>query len=112
MEQQSRRWLLAAGAVVALAATAGHASALDRRVNIVNNTGYTIVEFYASSVGQNSWQEDILGRDVLPSGSSVTINIDDGTGYCKYDFRAKFEDGDIVEKQGVNVCEIGTFTYN
>lgn len=86
--------------------------ALDRRVEIVNQTGYTIQEFYASSVGQKSWQEDILGRDVLPSGSSVVINIDDGTGYCKYDFRAVFEDGDIVEQADVNVCEIGRFTFN
>ncbi len=86
--------------------------ALDRRVNIVNNTGYTIQEFYASSVGSKSWEEDILGRSTLPSGSSIVINIDDGTGYCKYDFKAVFEDGDVVEKGGVNVCEIGTFTFN
>jgi len=88
------------------------ANALDRRVKIVNQTGYTIERFYASSVGQKSWEEDILGKQVLPSGSSVVINVDDGTGYCKYDFRAVFEDGDVLDKSGVNVCEIGTFTYN
>ena len=98
---------------LAVVLTSGSPSlALDRRVEIVNQTGYTIQEFYASSVGQNSWQEDILGRDVLPSGHSVVINIDDGTGYCQYDFRAVFDDGDIVEQAAVNVCEIGTFTFN
>ena len=49
---------------------------------------------------------------MLPSGHSVVINIDDGTGYCQYDFRAVFDDGDIVEQAAVNVCEIGTFTFN
>ncbi len=88
------------------------ASALDRRVRIVNNTGYSIVEFYASNTGTSDWQEDILGPDMLPSGSSVMINIDDGTGYCKYDFLAIFDDGDELVRSGVNVCEIGTFTYN
>jgi len=102
--------LAMAGALCA--ASALPAAALDRRVRIVNNTGYTIVQFYASNTGTSDWQEDILGNDTLPSGSSVTINIDDGTGYCKYDFLAIFNDGDELVKTGVNVCEIGTFTYN
>ncbi len=88
------------------------AAALDRRVKIINNTGYTITHFYGSNTGAKSWQEDILGQDLLPSGSSVTINFDDGTGYCIFDFKAVFEDGDELIDEGVNVCELGTFTYN
>ena len=83
----------------------------DRRVNIVNQTGFTIMEFYASSVGQNNWQEDILGANVLPAGRSVVVNIDDGTGYCLYDLKAVFEDGDEAVKYRVNVCEISTFNF-
>jgi hypothetical protein len=100
---------VAAGLILSSAFTA---SALDRRVVIVNNTSYTITEFYASSVGVDSWEEDILGTDVLPSGAQVRVNVDDGTGYCKYDFKAVFDDGDEAVKKGVNVCEIGTFTFN
>lgn len=88
------------------------AHALDRRVTIVNETGYTIVKFYGSNTGSDNWEEDILGQDVLPSGSSVVINFDDASGYCKFDFRAVFDDGDELVKQGVNICEISTFTYN
>ncbi len=88
------------------------ASAEDRRVRIVNNTGFTMVEFYGSNTGTDSWQEDILGNDVLPSGSSVMIDFDDGTGYCIFDFKAVFEDGDELTDFGNNVCELGTFTYN
>jgi hypothetical protein len=87
------------------------ASAYDRRVVIVNKTSANINEFYASSTGARSWQEDILGNEVLQSGDSVRINIDDGTGYCKYDFRAVFEDGTESVKRGVNVCEVGKFTF-
>ena len=50
-------------------ASALPAAALDRRVEIINNTGFTIVEFYGSNTGSDSWEEDILGTDVLPSGS-------------------------------------------
>lgn len=86
--------------------------ALDRRVRIVNETGFTIVRFFGSNTGTDEWQEDILGDDVLPSGSAVIINFDDGTGYCKYDLRAVFDDGDVVTQTDVNICEIGTFTFN
>lgn len=103
------RFAIAASLV---ATTALPAAALDRHVRIINNTGFTIIEFYGSHTDATSWQEDILGSDVLPSGSSVNINFDDGTGYCIFDFKAIFSDGDKLEKYGVNVCEIGTFTYN
>jgi hypothetical protein len=99
-------------AVGMILAAALPAAALDRHVVIVNNTSYTINEFYASSVGVNNWEEDILGKHVLKPGQSVNINVDDGTGYCKYDFKAVFDDGDEVVKNRVNVCEVGTFTFN
>ena len=61
--------------------------------------------------GTNDWQEDILGSDILPSGSSVVINVDDGTGYCKYDFKAVFEDGDTAISPDNNVCELSEFNF-
>ena len=105
--------LLARAALAAsLCLAVTSAQALDRRVNIVNNTSTDMVEFYASSVGVRDWEEDILGQDILPSGHEVVVDIDDGTGYCKYDLRAVFSDGLEAVKGDVNVCEIGTFTFN
>lgn len=102
----------AAFAALATATLATPALALDRRVTIVNNTGFAITNFYGSNKGTNDWQEDILGQNVLPSGSQVTINFDDGSGYCKFDFKAVFDDGDVLVREDVNICEIATFTYN
>jgi hypothetical protein len=98
-------------AVALLAVGVADASALDRRVRINNQSSYDIYEFYASNTGTNSWEEDILGKDILPAGSSVMINIDDGSGYCKYDFRAVFEDGDVVVSSDNNVCELAQFNF-
>jgi hypothetical protein len=98
-------------AVAVLVAGAVDASAYDRRVVVVNNTATAIQEFYASNTGADDWQEDILGNDTLPPSGEMTINIDDGSGYCKYDFRAVFEDGTDATKAGVNVCEVGRFTF-
>jgi len=102
----------AAGLALALAlAGVTEASALDRRVKINNVSSYNIFEFYASNTGTSDWEEDILGEDVLMSGSSVVVNIDDGSGYCKYDFMAVFEDGDQVVSTDNNVCELAEFDF-
>lgn len=98
-------------ATALFASTIGSAVAMERKVQINNQTSYTIVEFYASNTGTNDWQEDILGSDVLPSGSSVTINIDDGSGYCKFDFLAVFDDGDQLVSADNNVCELDVFNF-
>ncbi|WP_108461130.1 hypothetical protein [Devosia naphthalenivorans] len=109
MRIQSAAALSLAATLFALTNSA--AMALDRKVQINNQTSYTIVEFYASNTGTSDWQEDILGSDVLPSGSSVMINIDDGTGYCKYDFLAVFDDGDELVSADNNVCELAAFDF-
>ena len=94
-----------------VAATLTGAAAADRRVDIVNNTGMTMTEFYASNSGTNDWEEDILGTDVLENGDSVEVNIDDGTNKCVFDFKAVFESGQELVRNRINVCQVGTFTY-
>ena len=99
-------------AVTLIFLTSLQAAAENRWVTINNNTGYDIVRFYGSQRDAKTWQEDILGKRILPSGSSININFDDGTGYCIFDFKAVFEDDDVLIRKGVNVCEISDFTYN
>lgn len=89
-----------------------HASAENRWVTIHNNTGYDMITFHGSHRDAPDWEEDILGSGILRAGQSVNINFDDGTGYCIFDFRAKFEDGDILVKKNVNICQIADFYYN
>ena len=88
----ARRAVLAAAISAVAFGTMGFQSndGNDRRVLIINATGVTMTHFYASNSGRNDWEEDILGEDVLRSGGSVRINIDDGTGACLYDFKAEF----------------------
>ena len=66
--------------------------------------------FYASNVGENDWQEDILGRSVLEPGESVDVRIDDGSGYCRYDLKAVFTGGRYATRYGLNVCTAERWT--
>ena len=109
----ARRAVLAAAISAVAFGTMGFQSndGQDRRVLIINATGVTMTHFYASNSGQADWEEDILGEDVLESGASVRINIDDGTGACLYDFMARFADGDELVRNRINVCEITEYRY-
>lgn len=105
-----KRWMT--GALLAATLGAGvTAQAEDRRVRIINETTHTMMRFYASNVSRTDWEEDILGNQVLAPGASVVINIDDGSGYCLYDFKGVFDDGDEVIQNRIDVCKIEHFRF-
>jgi len=111
-EVTSMKFNAIAGIVLSLSTfAASPLLAADRHVTIVNQTGYAMVEFYGSNSGTSSWEEDILGGDVLAHGQSVDVDFDDGSGHCIFDFLAIFEDGDQVKQENVDVCKVGTFTF-
>jgi hypothetical protein len=83
----------------------------NRRVRIHNQTGWTMTHFYASDSRVDDWEEDMLGSSVLGAGSSVTMNIDDGSGACLYDFKARFTNGQELTRFRINVCEIADYYY-
>lgn len=102
----------------AVAVTAATASApiqsrdgRNRRVRIHNNTGWTMLRFFASNTSRSDWEEDILGDDVLANNASIVMNIDDGTGACLFDFKAEFTNGQNLIRNNVNVCEIADYYY-
>jgi hypothetical protein len=84
---------------------------LNRRVRIHNNTGWTMLRFYASDSRVTSWEGDMLGRGTLAAGSSIMMNIDDGSGACLYDFKAEFTNGQVLTRFNVNVCQIADYYY-
>ena len=97
--------------IIACFALVGAASAANRKVNIVNQTGMALKHFYASTPEVETWEEDILGREVLNNGETFEADINDGTGACVFDFKAVFADGQSLIRKGVNVCEVASFTY-
>lgn len=86
-------------------------SAANRVVTINNKSSGVITAFHASVVGTTNWEEDILGADVLGSGESIDINIDDGSGACKYDLLAKFDDGAEAISRNLDVCKTDEFDF-
>jgi len=85
---------------------------------LVNMTDRELLEFYASPPDEESWEEDILGEDILGPGESVEIVIDDAREDCLYDFMGVLgpaPDGSVGEgaliQSGVEVCDGGYYEY-
>lgn len=95
--------------IVLLAAVAATpVLAQDLTFTLANHSGADLTEFYASPVGVDSWEENILGGAVLASGASGQVAISGAAG-CDYDLRMVFADGDVLEDSG-NLCETGSYT--
>ena len=85
--------------------------AYDRHVRIHNDTGLTLYRFQSTNSGAKRWGSDVMGSKVLPNGASMRLNFDNSKGYCTFDFKATFEDGTVLQKANVNVCETGDYYY-
>ena len=84
----------------------------QRNFTFINNTSKTIMYLYVSESGTNSWEEDVLGRDVLGSGESTNISFNDKTSKCSYDIKTAFENGTPFERYALNLCDTTTYTLS
>ena len=96
--------------LVGMTTFAAPAVAQDLEFTLINKTSFDVVAFYASPKGVSNWEEDILGSELLESRDSIQITIADGRSQCAYDLRFEFDDGDTVERSGVDLCETGSYT--
>ena len=87
------------------------AQAQDLSFPLSNDTSVTLWELYMSPSNVNSWEEDILGANVLGPGETTNVIIADGRADCIYDIRGVFADGDVVEDWGVDLCDVGSYSF-
>ncbi len=102
------RLFIAAAATAAFALGPAHAD--DLVFMLDNQSSDPLRAFYASPVGVESWEDDILGQDILPAGEALRITIPDGGEVCDYDLRFEYESGDMEEDREVDLCETGSYT--
>lgn len=74
----------------------------DYYVDITNRTGYTIYYMYVSPASSSSWEEDVLGSDVLMNGDTQRVTL---TGYRSpyFDIRLVDEDDDSYTFWNIDV---------
>lgn len=96
-----------------LLAAIGNSFAGNADFILVNKTGYAINEVYISPAQKNNWGSDRLGQNQFLNGQSRTFRFGD-TRNCKQDIKVIFTDGDDIEWEDFNLCELNKITlkYN
>lgn len=82
----------------------------DQDFDIVNKTGYPIKHLYVSEGNSNSWDEDVLGRDVLDDGESFELSFAKGEKTCKWDMKVVYDDDEASVWKNLNLCKISKLT--
>lgn len=73
---------------------------------LINKTGYTIAELYVSPSKVNNWQDDVLGKDVLPNDSATEVQFSREEDTCQWDLKVVYQDGEGAEWDAFNLCEV------
>jgi hypothetical protein len=79
---------------------------------LVNQTGVEIHELYVSPHSTDEWEEDILGRDTLPSGESVDITFSPKERAKLWDLKIVDGKGNSIEWENLNLLEISKVTLH
>ncbi|WP_416674453.1 hypothetical protein [Egbenema bharatensis] len=114
MIHQLIRTTLIASAVSVLSVPVMAVRALADKADfwVYNNSEATITRLYVSESTRDTWEEDILGEDVLVTGAGIRIAFEnESANSCHYDILAVFSDGQVVEDYRVDVCSNRGYTF-
>jgi hypothetical protein len=98
-------------AAVAVAFAAAPAYAEDLMFKLDNQSSGPVTQFFVSTLDSNSWEEDILGQDVLASGAQADITIHNANGMCEFDLRLVYDDGSVTDERKIDLCDLDDDTY-
>jgi hypothetical protein len=111
-----KRFALAAvlaGATLVATATASFAD--QRNFTVVNGSSIVLSHLFVSTTDTSSWEEDILGRDVLNPNESVDVYFsqhDGDAGQCLYDIKVVGQQGETGYLYKIDLCQTSTVTFN
>ncbi len=93
----------------AVAAPANPGAQGNPSFNLVNNTGRTIRELYASLSADSNWGEDRLGAGTVATGRTYPVRLPQGP--CMYDVRIVLDNNQAQERRGLNLCDITNLAF-
>ncbi len=105
-----KKYITVTAVAIGLLWTPG-AWAEDLEFLLSNESNSPIVAFHVSPNNSGLWQNDLMEGGILDVGYEVDVLIGDGLETCVYDIRADFQDGQSVEDYGLDLCELGSYTF-
>ncbi|MBQ3726158.1 MAG: hypothetical protein IJR52_09180 [Selenomonadaceae bacterium] len=72
-------------------------------LEIVNETGKTILSLYAVPIQKKSWGNDLVGSGVMNQGDRRSIHYD--TDFTRYKIKIEFADGSTLTRNDVDLLD-------
>ena len=94
------------------ASNANTSSAAAQDFTLVNETGVEIDKVYISPHDADDWEEDILGKDTLPTGQSVEVKFSRDETAANWDLRIEDKEGNAIEWENLDLLKISKLTLN
>ena len=79
---------------------------------LVNETGVEIDKVFISPHDKDDWEEDVLGKDTLPSGQNVEIKFDRDETAAQWDLRIEDKEGNGIEWESLDLLKISKLTLH
>ncbi|WP_264213812.1 hypothetical protein [Leisingera thetidis] len=102
---------LLTAAAAALLALQAPAFAEDLDFLLINDSSADLVEFNVSPASSGSWEDNLIDGGYLAPGYEIGVLIADGATTCVYDIRGSFADGSEAEDYGLDLCDLGEYTF-
>jgi hypothetical protein len=81
-------------------------------VKLTNGEAQAVTAVYASAPGKNDWCDDLLGKQTAGPGKTVSLMFMAPTpDTCVQDLQMLMNDGKVVQKAAVNVCETADYQF-
>ena len=97
------RTILLATLIVAATQASTFAAGLTEPLELVNETGETIMSLYFVPVQKKSWGNDLVGSGVMNQGDRRAIHYD--SAFTRYKIKIEFADGTTVTRKDVDVFD-------
>lgn len=109
---------LLAAFVITSAQSPTLAAGITEPLEIVNETGQTIISLYAVPIQKKDWGNDLVGSGVMNQGDRRSIHYN--TEYAHYKIKVEFADGksfvikdvDLINMWRLSIKRDGTFDRN
>ena len=102
-------FLAASAAIVSFAAASALAEDLD--FLLVNESPSPVTQLYVSPASSGSYEDNLLQGGILNADYEVDVLIAGSQSTCVYNIHAVFDDGERLEDYGLDLCELGSYTF-
>lgn len=89
---------------------AGHALAMDKKINIFNGAQVDFYTLYISPTNANAWQENVLEEKTLPNGDKAQIAVSRTENAEAWDIKVTDKNGNTMTWIGVPLNKSGDIT--